>query len=92
MSDIKNYACRICGYMYEGIGDDLPWGSDSKSPTYNFCICCGVEFGYQDSNLETIHDFREKWKNDGMKWDAPEFKPLNWDWSVQEKNIEEQFK
>ena len=33
--------CRICGYR---LGFE-PWGDDEKTPTYEICPCCGVEFG-----------------------------------------------
>ena len=48
----ETHACRVCGLCYE----DQQWGVDGASPTYEFCDCCGVEFGYDDS---TVLEFLE---------------------------------
>ena len=39
--------CRVCGLL----SSDPPWGYDGVSPTFDFCPCCGVEFGYEDAYL-----------------------------------------
>ena len=54
----KLHNCRVCGQYHE----DPPWGDDGNTPIYEFCDCCGVEFGHEDVNKESILDFLETWK------------------------------
>jgi hypothetical protein len=68
----KNLLCRVCGYE----NAEPPWGEDGLSPTFNFCPCCGVEFGYQDHHLESIRTYRENWLNKGASRDEPNAKLL----------------
>ena len=44
----KEY-CRICGYR---LGFE-PWGDDEKTPNYEICPCCGVEFGNEDCTMKS---------------------------------------
>lgn len=53
--------CRICGSDHGP--DFLPWGISGDSPTFEICNECGVEFGYQDTNLEGILAYREQYLN-----------------------------
>ena len=75
--------CRVCGLLQS----EPPWGPDGKCPTYDFCACCGVEFGYGDASLAGIRNWRQKWLAEGAKWDAPELKPANWDWQKQLSHV-----
>jgi hypothetical protein len=79
--DKKIEPCRVCGL------DQLEpqWGEDGKSPTFNICFCCGVEFGYEDATLTAIRSYREKWFLAGALWHKPRYKPEGW-------NLEEQLK
>lgn len=86
-SDTYIHNCRVCGLFLE----DPPWGNDGKTPLYEFCPCCGVEFGYQDSSLEGTKRFRKQWIENGMKWDDEKQKPDNWDPKEQFKNIPTEF-
>lgn len=58
--------CRVCGYNYKNY---FPWGENGNSPTYDFCDCCGVEFGYGDYTIIAIKNWRQKWIRNGMIWD-----------------------
>jgi hypothetical protein len=69
-----NYNCRVCGLTQL----DPPWGEDGNTPLFEFCPCCGVEFGYQDNTVESTRAFRERWLSRGALWDMPEKKALNW--------------
>jgi hypothetical protein len=84
----KGYACRVCGLLQPG----KPWGDDGKSPTYDICVCCGVEFGLGDENLSGVHFYRNWWINKGRPWRLPHRKPENWDWEVQLQNVPEPFR
>ncbi|MFA6060323.1 MAG: hypothetical protein WC756_19135 [Taibaiella sp.] len=80
--------CRVCGLYIE----DAPWGIDGQCPTYEYCPCCDVEFGYQDYTLESTKKFRQEWLDNGAKWAMPKIKPENWDLIEQMKNIPEEFR
>jgi hypothetical protein len=78
-NDIEIMRCRVCGLLQT----EPPWGADGESPTFDFCACCGVEFGYGDATAVAVRKWRERWIADGMAWDAPDKKPTNWDWREQ---------
>jgi len=71
---MKQIRCHICGWRL----DELPWGDDGLHPTYNICDCCGCEFGYEDSELSGILQYRKKWIESGGVWFKPDEKPDNW--------------
>jgi len=79
--------CRICGLKQP----DLPWGVDENTPTFDYCYCCGVEFGYQDSNIDAIRKYRTKWIREGAVWNEPEQRPSNWSLEEQLKDIPEKY-
>lgn len=58
------HLCRVCGYF----SDDPPWGLDGCCPTYEYCPCCGVEWGYQDSLPTSVDRFRSEWVQRGGTW------------------------
>lgn len=45
-----SYNCRVCG-LDQGF---KPWGEDDQTPTFDLCNCCGVQFGYEDCNVEYV--------------------------------------
>lgn len=62
-------ACQVCGYEPA----EPPWGADGTSPSFDFCPCCGVEWGYQDASPLGIEMFRTAWLGAGAPWrDASE--------------------
>jgi hypothetical protein len=71
--------CRVCGVL-ETIP---PWGEDGRNPTFDFCPCCGVEFGYGDNNPGAARKWRERWIAAGAVWDEPSERPA--DWSLEEQ-------
>ena len=82
------YNCRVCGLRLE----DPPWGLDGRSPLYEFCPCCGVEFGYQDATRLGAQRHREQWLKDGGNWNDPEAKPLDWNPAKQLEQVPEDFR
>lgn len=65
MTNSTNYKyCRICGYE----PDEPPWGADGRDPSFFYCPCCGVEWGYQDSTVKSIETFRTSWLQAGAPW------------------------
>lgn len=75
------WLCLVCGLDLRGV-DDPPWGTSGEDPSYNFCPCCGVEFGYGDSSLTGIRTWRERWLLDPA-WATPLARPA--DWSLQDQ-------
>lgn len=75
--------CRVCGLKQ----NEPQWGDDGETPTYNICDCCGVEFGYEDSSLIGIKNYRNKWLSSGGRWTKPNCKPENWTLENQLPNI-----
>lgn len=53
--------CRVCGLKYE----EPPWGFDGKTPSFEICQCCGVEFGYEDATVVGVNRYRKKWISSG---------------------------
>ena len=80
--------CRVCGLEQPS----PPWGADGKSPTFDICACCGVEFGYEDSLPAAVEAYRKKWQSAGMKWWILKEKPEGWDLESQLSNIPTEFK
>ncbi|MNQ96983.1 hypothetical protein D3C85_1126070 [compost metagenome] len=73
LNDIKLH-CRVCGYRSES----PPWGEDGLTPLFDFCPCCGVEHGYQDSTEFSARRYRVGWISAGAKWEEPHAKPEGW--------------
>lgn len=69
--EYQTHLCRVCGYYSE----DPPWGEDGCCPTYEYCPCCGVEWGYQDSLPSSAARFRADWLNRGGVWQDPHVVP-----------------
>lgn len=77
--------CRVCGFHFEK--GYLPWGDDGRSPTFDYCPCCGVEFGYQDCQESAATKFRGEWVEKGCLWSEPLQKPTRWRWEEQRENL-----
>ena len=83
--DAGNNFCPVCGYP---LGNYNPWGDDGKTPTFDICPCCGVEWGNEDYTTESRTEYRKKWLADGAKWFEPQKKPVNWNLEEQLKDID----
>jgi len=75
--------CRVCGLEQA----HPPWGEDGLSPTYDYCPCCGTEFGYQDSSLAGVVKQRERWLAADARWAEPDVMPAEWDLGAQIRAI-----
>lgn len=77
------YTCPACGFPDL---DEPPW-SDTAGPSLEICICCGIQFGYDDAcgddpdNRQTFYaEWRDTWIANNMPWFSVEtVPPLNWD-------------
>src|ERR1700722_19465613 len=81
----KFMRCRVCGLLQS----EPPWGADGASPTYDYCPCCGVEFGYGDSSAVAIIRWRNQWIAHGMLWKEPEKRPANWNFEQELGHVED---
>lgn len=81
--------CRVCGYDFV---DWFPWGERGVDPTFGICPSCGVEFGYEDSSVEGILSYRQRWIARGAPWDKPEEKPNDWNLEKAMEGIPDAFK
>jgi hypothetical protein len=70
----------------------LPWGEDGKTPTFEFCPCCGVEHGYQDATPLGARRYREKWFSTGANWEIERLRPAEWDIQRQLLGVPSAFK
>lgn len=69
-----------------------PWGEDGDEPSYDICLCCGAEFGFDDYTIELIRGYRQKWIDTGAKWAYPEFRPEDWNLEKQLEHIPVKFR
>jgi hypothetical protein len=74
MTNQEEYMCRVCGLLQE----EKPWGEDGKTPSFDMCLCCGSDFGYEDCSPSSAKLAREKWLSKNELWNIPRFKPANW--------------
>ncbi len=79
--------CRVCGWP-QGVAQHGPRGS---SPSFEFCECCGVEFGYGDVTITGIINHRESWLQSRCQWHDPEAKPKNWKLEDQFENVKPEY-
>ena len=82
--DTENKFCPVCGYP---LGDYNPWGDDGKTPTYDICPCCGVEWGNEDYTSESRKEYCSKWIAAGTQGCDTQKQPANWNLGEQLKNI-----
>jgi hypothetical protein len=83
--------CCVCGYDYDDEPPYYPYAEDGRCPTYDFCVSCGVEFGYQDFLIESIRKYRADWLEQGAVWKKPQYKPMEWDVTQQLRKIPPEF-
>ena len=65
----------------------MPWGEDGKTPLWEICECCGIEYGYEDCLESALIRYREKWLANGAKWFSPKHRPKNWSLEQQLSNL-----
>ena len=82
-SQANTHECRVCGYYSK----DYPWGEDGKSPSFQICPCCGVQYGIKDITPEEIQNERKLWVKNNYKWFNSNLKPAGWSSEEQLKNI-----
>ena len=79
----------MCGYEYS---IQNPTWYDDETPSHDICICCGVQFGYEDDNYSGVVAYRTRWVNDGAKWFSAGRKPKDWNLESQLVNIPDKWK
>ncbi len=73
MKKDKLHICRVCWYnnWYN------VWWDDWKTPTFDICECCWAEFWYEDTNTNSILNYRKKIFINGLNSDIFHDKQLN---------------
>jgi hypothetical protein len=79
MASSDKYHCRVCGFW----DVEMPWGEDGKTPSFEYCPCCGVQHGYQDTTAKGACRFRSEWIAGGGVWSVPKVKPNGWNLTEQ---------
>ncbi|WP_124979580.1 hypothetical protein [Nonlabens xiamenensis] len=79
----EEYKCRCCGLKYTE-----PTWYDKNDASFDICICCGVEFGVQDTHIKSVREYRLDWLQSGAEWFVRESMPKEWEVFDQLKNIE----
>ena len=64
--------CKVCGYF-----DNSPFYDKYDFPTYIICNRCGSESGLDDTDEETINEYKQEWINGGKKWFEQNLDPAN---------------
>jgi len=82
------YRCRVCGLDLP----EPPWGVDGRTPSYEYCPCCGVEFGYRDATPFAARNFRRAWLKAGAIWTDADERPCCWDLVSQLSDVPEEFR
>ncbi|MFO0575564.1 MAG: hypothetical protein U1A78_16335 [Polyangia bacterium] len=75
LNDDRAWHCRVCGLRQKS----QPWGMDGKTPSFEICDCCGVEFGYEDASPQAAEAYRRSWLARGAPWFHEAAKPSSWD-------------
>ena len=81
------FYCRICWYK----NINKPWWDDDKTPSFDICPCCWVEFWYEDNNLDSLNFYRNNWIKNWCNWFDINLKPNNWNFAIQKLNIPQDY-
>lgn len=80
--------CRVCGYLL----DSPPWGDDGRTPNFEICPCCGVEFGYEDGTVDSARKYRDTWIANGATWFEQKLMPNEWNLLLQLDALPKEFR
>jgi hypothetical protein len=86
-NEIQNL-CPVCGFDL-----DRPSWLNDRTPSFEICPCCGIQFGYHDLSKNrktrelTYIAWRVKWKDSGFRFHHAWLQPLHWDVAKQLKAI-----
>ena len=82
---MTSFMCPVCGFPDL---DEAPYSGDG-TPSYEFCECCGFQFGYHDESDATHTAWRMNWIADGCAWQSVGIPaPEGWDPVEQLKNLD----
>ena len=90
--EIKELRCRVCGFEYDQA--NAPWRrlDGEWYPLYEICVCCNVQFGYEDIDEGSVKSYREKWISSGGDFHYKALKPSDWSREEQLKKVPEQWR
>lgn len=76
------YICPVCG------SDNLDQPAYDRSPSFEICLCCGFQYGYDDDDQGyTFEQWRGEWVKEGMKWRSSSPPPKDYDPVKQLENL-----
>lgn len=74
------HTCPVCGYPELR---ETPRSKHSGG-SYEICPSCGFQFGVTDDDQGfSYHQWRETWRDGGMKWSSRRRRPANWNPAAQ---------
>jgi hypothetical protein len=79
--------CRVCG-----LEQDEPPRNEQGRASYDICVCCGTEAGFDDLTLTGVRQRRKEWLDNGAQWFRKREKPPDWDLEQQLKNIPPEYR
>ena len=88
--DYFNAQCRLPSLWTSP--SRAPLGADGKTPLFDYCLCCGVEFGYQDATPAGVWKYRAQWIAKGGEWDSVDQCPAEWSMDEQLKQVPSPFR
>jgi len=88
MRSDAEFHCRVCGLRQE----ESPWGEDGRTPTFEICDCCGVEFGYEGAIVHAAKVYRHEWLQKRAPWSRPKARPATWDLEHQLESVPNDFR
>jgi rubredoxin len=94
----QKYNCPVCGWAhlkrrpYKNMPDQMdevlsavpPYEDHWGMATYQVCLCCGYEFGFDDNPGDdqpgtSFREYLKTWFNNGQEWFHPKEKPQDYD-------------
>jgi len=74
------HTCPVCGYP-DLLGEPR---SKRSGGSYEICPSCGFQFGVTDDDKGISYEqWRETWREGGMKWSSQRPQPAKWDPAAQ---------
>jgi hypothetical protein len=68
---VANDRCFVCGHFLGASPRSSEWA-------FEFCPCCGSQFGYQDASPGAVSKSRLKWLSGGARWHKTDLEPQGW--------------
>ena len=75
--------CPVCGFDL----NEPPY--KDGYPSYDICVCCGFEYGFDDqSEGHTFESYRANWIDTRFQFFDKKFQPANWNEAMMRIQVE----